>query len=90
MELAADQRQSLGLVQEMDAYHSGENPTHAEVLDLKIVLDAVLGAIAAIAAFLEAAERCDLGLDDAFVDPDHAVFKCLGDAPHPADVAAIK
>ena len=42
------------------------------------------------AAFLHAAERRDLGRDDAFVDADDAVFEPLGHAPDAADVAAVE
>src|SRR5271166_5099726 len=61
---------------------------HAEVFDLEEFLDAVFRAFAADAAFLHAAERRDLGRDDALVDADDAVFEPLGDAPDVADVAA--
>ena len=47
-------------------------------------------AFAADAAFLHAAERGDLGRDDAFVDADDVVFECLGNAPDAADVAAAR
>jgi len=42
------------------------------------------------AAFLHAAERRDLGRDDALVDADDAVFEPLGNAPDAADVAAVE
>jgi hypothetical protein len=42
---------------------------HAEVFDLEELLDAVLRAFAADAAFLRAAEGRDLGRDDALVMP---------------------
>src|SRR3989442_14111383 len=63
---------------------------HAEILHLEEFLDAVFRALAADAAFLDAAERGDLGRDDALVDADDAVFERLGDAPDPADVAAVE
>src|SRR5438270_7670192 len=63
---------------------------HAEVFDFEEFLDAVFRAFAADAAFLHAAERGDLGRDDAFVDADDAVFERLGDAPDAADVAAVE
>src|SRR5215831_6304144 len=40
--------------------------------------------------FLHAAERGDLGRDDALVDADDAVFERLGNAPDAADVAAVE
>jgi hypothetical protein len=39
---------------------------------------------------LHAAERGDLGRDDAFVDADDAVFEGFGDPPDAADVAAVE
>ena len=48
------------------------------------------GARWADAAFFHAAERGDLGRDDALVDADDAVFEGLGDAPDAADVAAVE
>ena len=63
---------------------------HAEVFDLEELLDAVFRAFAADAAFLHAAERRDLGRDDALVDADDAVFESLGDAPDAVDVAAVE
>ena len=63
---------------------------HAEIFDLEEFLDAVFRAFAADAALLHAAERGDLGRDDALVDADDAVFEPLGDAPDAADVAAVE
>jgi len=63
---------------------------HAEIFDLEEFLDAVFRAFAADAAFLHAAERCDLGRDDALVDADDAVFEPLGDPPDAADVTAVE
>src|SRR3546814_4377905 len=53
---------------------------HAEVLHLEEFLDAVLGALAADAGFLHAAEGRDLGGDEAGVDADHAGLQRLADA----------
>src|SRR5450631_3081612 len=47
----------------------------AGVLDLGVVEDAVTGALASAAGFLDAAERGHLGGDEAGVDADHAVFQ---------------
>src|SRR5215207_6734770 len=69
---------------------SAVDAAEAEVFDLEEFLDAVLRALAADAAFLHAAERRDLGRDDALVDADDAVFERLGDAPDAADVAAVE
>src|SRR6266446_5496133 len=69
---------------------SAVDAAHAEVFDLKEFLDAVFRAFAADAAFLHAAERGDLGRDDALVDADDAVFEGLGDALDETDVAAVE
>jgi hypothetical protein len=61
-----------------------------EVLDVEVLLEPVLRALAAEAAFLDAAERRDFGRDDSLVDADDAAFQCLGDTPHAGDVAAIE
>src|SRR5260370_436317 len=66
------------------------NTAEAEVFDLEELVDAVMRALAADAAFLHAAERGDLGRDDALVNADDAVFQGLGDAPDAADVAAVE
>src|SRR5882762_7688671 len=73
-----------------DPVSSLVDATHAQVLHLEVVLDAVFRALAADAAFLHATERRDLGRDDAFVDPDDAVFEGLGNAPDAADIAAVE
>lgn len=61
--------------------------THAEVFDFQIVLDAVFRTLTAVAALLDAAERCNLGRDQAFVDTDDAVLERFGNAPDPSDIA---
>src|SRR5260221_12193156 len=61
----------------------------AEVLDLEPLLDAVLRAFAADAGFLDAAERRDLGGDEARVDAVDAVLERLGEAPDAARVARV-
>jgi hypothetical protein len=63
----------------------GIDAAHAEVFDFEESLDAVFRTFAADAALLHAAERRDLGRDDAFVDTDDAVFEGLGDAPDAAE-----
>src|SRR5215469_16933373 len=62
----------------------------AQIFDLEVILDPVFRALAADARFLHAAERGDLGRDDALVDADDAVFERLGDAPDAADIAAVE
>ena len=62
----------------------------AEVLELGVVEDAVLRAFAAEARFLDAAERRDLGRDDAGVEADDAVLERLGDAPASAPGRACR
>src|SRR5439155_12117709 len=75
---------------EPDPVSSAVDAAHAQVLHLEELLDAVFRPFAADAALLHASERRDLGRDDAFVDPDDAVFECLGNAPDAADVAAVE
>src|SRR3954452_2551676 len=75
---------------EPDPVPSAVDAAHAQVLHLEIILDAVFRSLAADAAFLHAAERRDLGRDDALVYPDDAVFERLGNAPDAADVAAVE
>jgi hypothetical protein len=58
---------------------------HAEVFDFEEFLDAVF-RLRGDAAFLHAAERGDLGRDDALVDADDAVF---GRRAGAADAAAV-
>ena len=65
-------------------------PAIAEVLDLEPLVDPVLRALAADAGLLHAAERRDLGRDEAGVDADDAVVERLRDAPDAADVAAVE
>src|SRR5437868_3244075 len=55
----------------------------AQVLDLEVLLDPVLGALAAEAALLDAAKRRHLRRDEAGVDADHARLEPLGHAEHP-------
>src|SRR3546814_5161863 len=50
---------------------------HQDVLDLDEFVGAVLGALAAEAGFLHAAERRHFGRDHAFIDADHAVFRSV-------------
>src|SRR5215469_6664869 len=69
---------------------SAVDAAHAQVFDLKVVLDAVFRTLAADARLFHTAERRDLGRDDALVDADDAVFERLGDAPDAADVAAVE
>src|SRR5690606_21976238 len=62
---------------------------HAEILHFEIILDAVFRALAAVAAFLHAAERRHFGRADALVGADEAVFQRLRHAPHAPDVPAV-
>src|SRR5688572_30324922 len=66
------------------------NPAEAEVLDLEVLLDAVLGPLAAETALLHAAERRHLGRDEAGVDAHHAALEPLGHAEHARHVAPIE
>src|SRR5258706_11269546 len=68
----------------------GPDAAEIEILDLEIVLDAVLRALAAEARLLDAAERRHLGRDDAFVDADDAVLEPLGDPEDAPNVACVE
>ena len=68
----------------------GSDTAQAEVLDLEVVLDPVLGAFAAQARGLDAAERRHFVGDQAGVDADHAVLQLLGDAEHAGQVAGVE
>src|SRR5919201_887104 len=63
---------------------------HAEVLRLQPLVDAVLGALAADARLLDAAEGRHLGGDDAGVDAEDPVLERLRDAPDAAHVARVE
>src|SRR5206468_9827973 len=65
---------------DLDSDCSGD-PAEAQVLDLEKLLEPVLRSFAPEARFLHAAERRDLGRDDAGVDADDAVLERFGDAP---------
>src|SRR5688572_26288177 len=74
-------------VEAATALRSRRNTTHAEVLDLQVVLDAVLRTFAPGTGFLDSAERRHLVGDDALVDADHAVLESFGHLPDTADVS---
>src|SRR5215208_3950635 len=69
---------------------SAVDAAEAQIFNLEELIDAVVRALAADPALLHAAERGDLGRDDALVDADDAVFERLGDAEDAADVAAVE
>src|SRR6476469_2451634 len=69
---------------------SPSHPSHAQVLGLEPFVDAVLRSFPADARLLHAAERRDLGRDDAGVDAEDAVLQGLGHAPDPRHVAAVE
>src|SRR5580704_4219705 len=62
----------------------------AQVLDLGVVEDAVLGALATDARFLHAAKRGDLGGNEPGVQADDAVLERLGDPPGARQIAGIE
>src|SRR5258708_8894551 len=63
------------------------NPSHHHVFDLDIFFHAEMRAFAPQAAFLDAAERRDLGGDQPGVDADHAGLQRFGHPPDPAEIA---
>src|SRR4029453_16816378 len=62
----------------------------AQVFHFEEFLDTVLRALASDAGLLHAAERRDLGRDDADINADDARLYALGDAPHAAYVPGIE
>src|ERR1700712_4965254 len=65
-------------------------PRHAEIFDLDIIVDAVAAALAAHAAFLDAAEGGDFGGNEAGVDADHARLHRLTHAPGAREIAGVE
>src|SRR6187549_446047 len=70
-------------------YEPLSDATHANVLELGELEDAVLRTFAAAAAFLDAAKRRDFGRDEAGVETDDPVLQGFGDPPRPRQVARI-
>jgi hypothetical protein len=66
------------------------SPPISIYFDLDELLHAMARALAADARFLHSAKRRKLARDRPGVDPDHAVFERLGDAPHPAQIAGVE
>src|SRR5678816_916772 len=64
--------------------------SEAEILDFEVLLDPVLRTLAAQSGFLDAAERRDLGGDEAGVDADDPGLEAFRGTPHAADVAPIE
>src|ERR1700753_2252513 len=62
----------------------------ADVLEFRVVEDAVLRAFAAAARLLDAAERRHLGGDDAGVEAHDAVLERLGNAPAARQIARVQ
>src|ERR1700689_2413641 len=62
----------------------------ADVLDLGVIEDSVLGSFAADAGFLDAAEWGHLSRDDAGVQSDDSVLDGLGNSPAPPEVARVE
>src|SRR6056297_2568847 len=61
-----------------------------DVFHLEEFVDAVMAAFAAQPRLLDPAERCDLGRDDAGIDPDDPVFQRLGHLGDAAEIAGIE
>lgn len=66
------------------------NISKAEVFDVGVLLDSIMGALSADAGLLDPAERCLGSGYDAFVDADHAHFQSLGHPPHLGQVVAVE
>src|SRR5450755_2685036 len=69
---------------------TGLDPRHHHIFDLDIFFHAVMRALAPQAAFLDAAEGCYFGGDQAGVAADHAGFESLGYPPDPAEIARVE
>src|SRR5271155_4114922 len=61
----------------------------ADILDFRVIEDAVLGAFAAGAGFLDSAEGRHLRGNDPGIQTDDSVFDRLRDAPAASEVARI-
>src|SRR5690349_18970947 len=71
--------------------HTVSNDTaHAQVLELRVVQDAVPGALPAKSGLLDAAKRCHFGRNQPGVESDDAVLERLADAPGPGQVASVE
>src|SRR3569833_960016 len=66
------------------------HPAEADVLAIQIFVEPIVRALRTEAALLDAAERRDLGRDQTFIDPDHAVFETFGHPPAAALIAAVE
>src|SRR3546814_4899414 len=66
------------------------NAAEAEVFDLDEAIDAVFGALAAHAGFLDAAEGRFCRGNQPLVDTDHAVLQLFGDPPDAGNIAAVE
>src|SRR4051812_19842221 len=62
----------------------------AQILEFHVLIQSVLRAFASQAALFDAAERRDLGRDNAVVDADDATLQCFRDPPYALNVAAIE
>src|SRR5882724_12571294 len=62
----------------------------AHVFDFEKLVHSILGAFAAEAGFLHAAEGRDLGGNDSSVDADNSVLERFGDAPNAGHVSAVE
>src|SRR5581483_6173885 len=62
----------------------------AEILDLQVIVDAVLGALSPETGRLHAAEWRDLRRDESGIHADYPGFDPLRDAPDAAEVARVE
>src|ERR1700738_5070309 len=61
----------------------------ADVFDFGVIEDAVFGPLTSHAGFLDAAERCHLGGDDAGIQSDDTVLDGFRDSPTAREIACI-
>src|SRR5580658_6469777 len=75
---------------ESDRFVALPSITNAQIFELGVVEDAVLGTLAPHARFFHTAERRDLRRDEARVDSHDAVFERLSDTPGAREVARVE
>src|SRR4051812_24931919 len=73
----------------LESAAAGRSHRHRDVLDLQVLVDALLAALAAEAGSLHAAERRRGVGHHALVEPDHAGLQLLAHAEGALDVARV-
>src|SRR5271169_7165580 len=68
---------------------SSTHSADADILDFRVIEDAVLGSFAPHARFLDAAEWRNLRGDDTGIESDYSVFNCFGHPPAARKIASV-